>query len=375
MFRLTIRRSNKEAVPSVMALICGAMMLVAVFRFPVFPGMIRISMDMLFEIAAALFVAAALYRYVNRWAAAYLGLAVFAMCFPVYGKWSYLQFQIILYSLLWYAALVAVMRLYPGKGEEAVLDAMCIIALVNVPFQILQFFDIAPLIAVPTPRTLQTVGFMTNPNEVSALLAFCAPAFWRGRWKWGLPAIGLGLVLAGTSGGIVSLAIGVLAYIALSRKWKLLLTAVLYAVAGIIVYFTLADAPGFERWAVWRKGLALCSQHWIFGSGLGHWPWVIQLAGFDVWWTMAHNFYLHGLFEMGIGFLVIVGGYIWTNARRYRAEALLPAAAFCVIAVNISINFAMHVAVTRMIIIAWLAVLEVSLKKIELLNPSEAGNP
>lgn len=338
------------------------MVAVAVFRFPVAPGMIRLSMGMLFDLLVVAIVAAWVWK-ASPYAGGLLVLSAFSMVYPIYGKWGFLAFHDIMFGLLFFSMLVYAFRKYPGE-TSTVMDAICVIAVANLLFQFMQALKIDPLYK---PMSSGTVGLMTNQNEVSALLAFSVPAFLRPKWIWWTPLVLLGLVLAETFSGVLSVGAGAL-FLALCLCRRKLIIVGVGAVAVIVfgAYAALVDLPGMERLSIWWyaiKTIFTSAQnpvlYLLFGAGIGHWPWVMERAGFSAWWTMAHNVYLQGVFEMGIGFLVLVGLYLRDAYKRYQPTAILPAMAVIIIGVNSAVNFAIHIPVTAMLIIAWLAIYQV----------------
>ena len=76
------------------------------------------------------------------------------------------------------------------------------------------------------------------------------------------------------------------------------------------------------------------------------------------WYSHAHNEYLQATFERGILFVPICLGYMWSLAKRFDIEKLVPYTAVVIVAVNSLINFPFHIAPTAMVGITWLAILE-----------------
>ncbi len=356
-------RSNNSLL---WALVGGGMVAVSVYRYPVAPGMIRLSMGLLFELLLVALLACTWVWRANRYAGLFLLLAGFSMVYPVYGKWSFLGFHDLCYGLLFYAVLVLHLRAQPER-VRVVLDAFCIIALANLLFVFLQVLLLDPIYL---PLAGAPVGLMSNQNEASAVLAFSLPAFLRPRWRYFVPGILLGLVLTKTFSGALSVSAGAIAYLLLEKRFRSALAVAALSVIGGEIYAVAVDSPGLERWPVWVHAVRtiFSSEHHpalyvLFGAGLGHWPWVMEKAGFEAWWTMAHNAYLQAFFQMGVGFPVLLALYVRDGVKRYRPEANLAVTAAVVVAVNIAVNFAINVPITAMMIIAWAAVLEATLRQ------------
>jgi len=317
------------------------------------------------EAAIVLFFAHVLWVRVNRWWAVFLVCALASSMFPFYTRFSFMAFHAVLFAALWFTLLV----LFIDRDQTSVLmDAMCIIAIFQVAYMCLQALGLDPLFKPAAGMTERPVtGLMANRNEVSALLAFCFPAFLRGRWKWGLLAILLGLCLARTAAGLVSAAAGWAFFQCLRGR---LYSGLAAAAGGVLLYVLLIDGFGTERLEVWRRGLLLYKQHWLLGSGIGHWKAVAPVIDGNRW-TYAHNEYLQGLFEMGIPFAVIVFGYLCRVAvRTWRifsaagrdarpTNTMIAATALVVVAANAGINFPFHVATTAMVAVTWMALFEI----------------
>lgn len=336
--------------------------LVSVVRWPLPAHTMRIGFRLAFEIGISAGLVFYVARYVNGWVGAFLGLATFSQYYPLYGPASWNTYLAVLFGVIWYAVLVQ------GIGKRCTthfLNAMAVAALMNVAFQICEWSGI-PFMYQP----IQTYsggypGLMSNPNEAAAFLALAFPVFLRRGWRWGLAPLGLGLVLARTAAGPLAVAVGLMAFGVLKGRLKVTLAASLILFAG---YLALVDQPGLERWAIWRRGLELWWQRPLLGAGLGHWSIVIEKLGRldSGFWSMAHNEFLQGLFEMGAGFLVIAAGYLVQAARRCRkiaAEpsetAILAAAALSSLAALTLVSYLWHIAVLAMTALTWMAVFEI----------------
>jgi hypothetical protein len=150
---------------------------------------------------------------------------------------------------------------------------------------------------------------------------------------------------------------------------------------GVALYLLVIDrTQTYDRWTAWVHAWGLYKQHWLMGSGIGHWKVVMkQLPPDWQWWTTAHNEFVQGVFEMGIGFALIVAGYvhhIWKRGvRSYRerfgsrrggttAPMGLCLTALVIIAVNSLVNFPFHIAITGFLAVTWMALFEVQLRDV-----------
>ncbi len=81
----------------------------------------------------------------------------------------------------------------------------------------------------------------------------------------------------------------------------------------------------------------------------------------------VHNEFVQGLFEMGIAFPAIIGGYYIGIYRRFMdgftfcRTATLPVTALIIISANSMVHFPFHIASTAMIAVTWMAILEIQL--------------
>jgi len=101
------------------------------------------------------------------------------------------------------------------------------------------------------------------------------------------------------------------------------------------------------------------------GSGLGHWKIIFSkymLTTTTLRWTHAHNEIIQGVFEMGIGFMILFVGYSVNIIRKFRKSAIIPYTALLIIFINSLVNFPFHIGTTAMVTITWMAVLEVTLR-------------
>jgi O-antigen ligase len=225
----------------------------------------------------------------------------------------------------------------------------------------------APVGKSGAPRFLIT-GDDPNPTAAGLLLPLVL-AVWRaldGRrapiarigWASAATAMGLGIVLTGSRGGIVAALIGV---IALGLQTG---TAKRFLAAGVVValvgFLTLALAPAAlqqrlansdstGRTEIWRLGLSSCSQYCLAGSGWGTFPDVYQrqfrtdprAGGFRTAGFRAHNIWLQALIELGVvGLIVLVLAFAAAAQELLalpRAERAPPLAALVALAVASSL--------------------------------------
>lgn len=355
---ITRRFNSQGIIPIVLATTLAVSSLV---RFPC--DDLRLSMRLLFEIAVASAVALWVWRQ-NKWVSMFCALATISMLYPLYSRHSYLSFVAVLLGVVWYMILV---QFFNRDNINMLYNSICLIALVNILWLVLQRFNMDPLFAAGAVSARGTpVALMGNINFASALLAICFPAFLRKYWFWVLPALLWGLVRAHSTGGAVSVAAAVCVFLILHGYKGFMV----FPLAALILYCRYVDAPHLSngsRFDAWAYALKLYKQHWLMGSGIGHWKdigrvWRPELRG--LWWQALHNEFLQALFEMGIGFAAIAAGYFADIVRRARRrqEAILPLAGLAAICTNSLVNFPFHIGTTAMLSVTWLAILEVSLR-------------
>lgn len=322
---------------------------------------------------------------VNLWVGLFLVLASVSAWFPINSSQSERAQQLVLYGCIWY--FLCVQFLNALDARRRILNTICIIALVNIGMILSQGFinfdpihvAIAPVWDSGSWDRVPNVGLMDCTNSASALLAICSPAFLRKRWIWCLIPLFVAMVLTKTFAGplAVGVALAVFGIVYLKSR-KQVISIVLLCLLLLSGYWMLVDRPDASwRWKTWKIGIDLYTQHWAFGSGIGHWKEVFSteqmskaITGnsgrYREFMAHAHNEYVQGIFEMGIGFAILMIGFAVSIFRRYQFEAVLPAAAVLILAVDSFVFFPFHIALLAMIGITWLAMLESSLRAVSL---------
>jgi len=355
-FRSSIQQRNSLIIAVIFAI-------AAVFRFPCVD--LRLSLRVLFEIFVTLTFAMYLWK-INKWMAMFLVLAAFSIVIPYYGNVSlisHMAFVSVFFGMVVYYIIV---ETFTEKTVEYLYDAMCVIAIVNTLYMLMQFSGYDPLFKTkPGGEAHPVVGLMLNTNFTSALLALCFPAFLRKKWCWFIPLVGVGFVLAKSTGGILAVAVGLAVYfIAMGHRFATIIPVL------IMFFFLLFVDKNFSpkdvRLEAWQYALELYKKHWIMGSGIGNWKIIgvlknphLQNQG----WTALHNDFIQALFEMGIGFVILLCGYFYDIFKRFKEKALIPLVALIIISVNAMFNFPFHIGTTAMIAVVWLAILEIFLKE------------
>jgi hypothetical protein len=341
------------------------LVLTSVCRLPLV-GQVRLSFQLLFQISVAIMLAYGIWIKGNRWLSGLLLLATFSCFHPKLTTSSYVTFQVIVFGAVWYLFLVYGLK---RKYVNILLDAMCIIAICNVLYQIGQGFgyDFIYKAKGDVGDIVRTPGLMSNRNELSAVLAFCLPAFFRRGWAWLIPLMIVGFINTKVFGGVLAGLVVTIVYLfKYERKW-IGIAGVIAAVTGGVLFFTLVGGSDSSRLTAWTLAWDLYRHNWVFGFGLGNWQEIFRSDAVMVYFTatfaQAHNDLVQGVFEMGIGFAVLTTGYFVSIIRRANKKAILSLAAITGIVVNSLVNFPFHVAITAMIAITWMAILEHDLRE------------
>lgn len=302
----------------------------------------------------------------NKWVGLFMLSAATSSLFPFYTSASFFAFYAVFVGCLWYGMIV----MTTSKDTcRHLMDAMCVAALFQVGWQSLQVMGIDPVYRYVGGGQPPPVGLLANVNETSAFLAFCFPAFLRGKWKYLIWVPVLGIIWTKASMGYVSLAAGVMFYTVVTYErqcfkaglgfWLAFIT-----VGTIALYFKFVDPPGMERIWVWKIGLEKFTQHWVLGSGIGHWKIIFKnpmVTGTR--WMTAHNEFVQGLFEMGAVFGACITGYYIRLVRNYTKAMVIPATAIIIISVNAFGNFCFHIAPLAMMSLTWIAIADIYIKE------------
>jgi len=371
------------------AIVVGITLGVAVLGFlPVADLDFRVSKEILAQFAVLTAIALLFYR--NVWVRMFVLWSIVRTFLTYNGQSSVTLYTIFLYTAFYQVIADKLNK----KNIDIVLDFICAITLLQVFWQILQFFGIwiaiVPLnglegsvkinawvtLAKPLTCTAFT-GLMSNINMTAAALAIGLPAFFRKKWNYFIPIIWLGLLLAKGMAGIIPAYIVTMVYIWMKAKVSLR-TKVLIIIASLSVgaiYLTTFDKfqdllTGSGRFPVWGEICRyIIPRKPVIGWGLGSFKSVFPAAqkafgsewGF-VRWVQAHNEYLQVLTEQGaIGLAFIIGFIIslFRKGIKHRKESVMFIALIGVIVgtCNAGGNFLFHTT-TGILFLTYAAILE-----------------
>jgi len=369
---------------SLLGLVVCSLILMIVYRFPVVRGNMRYSMEIIYRIAIAVILVGVTWQF-NRYMAAFLGLALFSQFYPVLGHASARAFYNVVCGVVLYVILVQ----YGKDWSVHLLNMLCVVALLHTFFIILQVVEIR-LLWQNSGGTI--TGIMENQNSSAALAALCLPAFLRRKWHWFSILILFALFASKSSGGMIAALIGLSFYTTVIVKDKRYLFPIgmgIVIIGAIFVIFFDMYQSFDIRLSAWSKAIELYPQHWLTGCGLGRWknefaalvfanhlsPEVIaknfhpvfMADTFPQGFIRLHSSLFQTLIEMGIGFAVILGGYLLNIGKRSwgnLAQLAIPLTALIIILANGSINFLIRIAPNATIVIIWLAIMEIELCRV-----------
>jgi len=359
-------------------LIVAVFFTVTTFRVPV-GGELRALFEYSVRCGIVLLFAAYLIKEVNLWAGILLITGLISHSLPwfilsgvnqLHTTRSYIALDWMVFSLILYALLVKT-----DYDIETVYNMICVAALIQVVWLISQRIGYDPYRLIGFKGNLEVTGLMANPNETSAFIAICTPAFFRGKWLWFLPVVMVGLFILGCLNGMLALSAAGAIYLFLFAYKKRNIVLIIGAVVGValVVYDMYSSnlvGSTEARLYIWKKSISLTLINQPFlGFGLGNWANIDQLLinnqAYEgtTSWSRLHNSFIQGYVEMGAMFIVVMIGYGSDIYRRYK-KGIVPLCALAVIFICCNTNslFRMN-AINGMFAILWLAILEKSLRK------------
>lgn len=362
------RNRFNVAIASILLIIIG------VWRLPA--NDMRLYLELAFQIGVILLFASILWIHTNKWIALFLLLVGFSQIYPIYTTYSQQAFINILCGILWYFSLIVFVN-NTNNENEIFINAIAIIALCHVFFLILQTINIDPFHLSKGNRHINAIaGMMTNRNEVACLLAICFPAFFYKKWRYMIWIPIIGIILAKSTGGLISIVITGFLYYTFSG-YLMAVTYLVVSIAAIILFIKYIDVPTVkQRWQIWVKIFEYFKQHWILGSGIGHLKCVTLLKDFrfidnafgKLWWKTANNEFVQLTFEMGIGFVLILYGYLQNSIKRaIKHKPIIPTIALFTILFNCTWHYLFHNGVNAIMATTWLAIFERELQYKEMI--------
>lgn len=216
-----------------------------------------------------------------------------------------------------------------------VYNTICIIAILNVIYQLLQLAGIQtyPGPSITGHHTL--VGLQGNVNEASVFMAISLPAFFRKRWMWCLPLPIAGLVMAESLSGVMAVFAAVLVYIFLQEKARVVISIMLASllVAAGIFYAIYVDKFSYEsqknsRLTIWKESITAALYKPIFGWGFGQYSAVIPLITNPMAIPLQERKALYTEVEDKKAFNEVVNKMAGANIAAYYKNKKYPASIF-----------------------------------------------
>lgn len=357
------------------------LIIVLIWRLPL-TRFLQFNMHLVFMWFAILSLAVYIAASINIWVGSFLALALISAHYP---SPTFASGEALLMVILGTTLYLVFYRIY---NKEVMFTILCLFALANVFAASLQYFHVDfQLINNDTPwwrndRTLR-VGLLNNRNSLSAAFAFCLPAFFRPRWKYFIPVVLLGLMLAKSVGGVIAslptlfyyLRQYIITRLKISNKIQILV-CVSVIIVGVFFFIKFIDNPNYtSRWAAWRMYGELnvdpYQNKWL-GTGIGHWKVVFsredirrkicKWAGcstpvIGMYYAHAHNEFLHINFEMGLVGIALVLGFIINILLEARNMDPRPVLALLAIIINAMVYFPLHIPMLAIVVLIWLSMI------------------
>jgi len=193
------------------------------------------------------------------------------------------------------------------KIKHIVLNMICVYALANILWQLLQIAGHTVGYNPVYHGWFSLVGLQTNIGETSALLAICLPAFCRRRWIWLLPLPIAGIIMAKATVGMLALGVVGIVYTisVLARRKKQALIALSFLVATLaagIVHITLIDPFVWQdqkntRLQTWKESTVIAMGKPVRGQGFGQFCTMVPLLSTPLQLTVADRLRLYAEVE------------------------------------------------------------------------------
>ena len=193
-------------------------------------------------------------------------------------------FYIIFSLIIFYLGIVYTYDCWKNK-KEAIYDTLIYLVIINVIYQILQYFHIYILLYPISGTEYQVTGIMSNINDTSAFYALCLPAFFRKNRWFLLPIIIFGLYISATLNGIfASICIAGLyglINIPIKKYWKWIVLTIVVSIPLLFSYAIYVDKFDLKnqqigRFFIWKKTIEVASMQPL-GWGFSQYDVVMPL--------------------------------------------------------------------------------------------------
>lgn len=301
-------------------------------------AMTRVTTEMVMVFGLAAWIA----YYINPWVGLFLALASVTAAFPIFDRFAYWRREAIVFGAVWYAFV-------NGLDRDHLLDAVCIVVVVNLFAVLMQYFGIDPYAffsfgLMDSHSDGRIIGLLFNENELSALFGISFWAFSRGPLFVFMPFIVIGIFLTKSSVGLAAAGVSVGVWLLATRRYKSI--AILLALVFVAVFFY--DKNIAESFA-WRMNYnAIAAQIIIdhpLGIGLGHWHKATNQLH-------AHNDIIQMTVEMGAVVLAIFSGFVVSFIRKTDLTGIIFLSA--IMAASL-VSFAWFIPTTGLIMVTLIA--------------------
>lgn len=257
----------------------------------------------------------------NIWLRLFL-LYCIGQVFVYFSKASYLTLQ----TLFFYVVLMQVLADNLNKERAGkLLDIICLVGVLQAGWMILQYNGVWWLILndIATYK-INIVGFTSNPNLGSGLLAICVPAFLRKRMVFFLPFILTALWFNHNLQGLLVTAIILTVFIVHRLKNKI--PFIVCSVLGVGLWLWRSGEwltfTRYDRLPIWKFCvLKEIPYHFWCGLGLGHgdkiWKDIMKFCHVTEAFTHPHNEFIFLAIELGVVGFVLFMVYLLTSLWRF----------------------------------------------------------
>jgi O-antigen ligase len=236
---------------------------------------LRIQKSLFPMMGAYLLLCGAVYLFANR-PVGLLGGFILFYVLVMFIPDSYTFLLISVFYLAAYLIIVAFYDRLVKPVKERIYDTLCIFALINVAWMVMQHHDIFIIFYPKNGVSLET-GWFANRNETAAYLAMATPLFLRGYWHWGLIPMAIGFYLAQCANGVLTVSIvlciyGVYWLCKAFPKYRMIIpvACIVAAVFTTGTYMTFVHRGGYsERITAYVTSLELVKEKPLFGWGIG----------------------------------------------------------------------------------------------------------
>lgn len=284
----------------------------------------------------------------------------------IFSKESEFVMISIFYYLLWYQLIKNNLN---RKRVEYLINAICIIALIQAFFMILHTFDIHYFFKPKASyHGISVVGFLDNRNLSGAFTAGAMFVFFRKRWCIGLIPMTYALVKAASLGAVLSFGVGVVIYGMYVLKTKRIKFEFLLVIfLAVVLYWgkydnhhKIMNIKQEVRFKVWSKlVIKAIPQKPLMGWGMGWHKFLIkimaekgELQSFYKNQTKAHNEPIQLTVEQGLIGLILALGFIGSIIYIFRKPQYLTVLLFCSIVcllINSLTIFVFHVTIALLV--------------------------